>query len=98
MVAEKPSFETMPTLLMQVQENQKKLAQQLSDFQKSFEQNSRPTQKEILTIEETCTLLGVNRSTLYKWEKEGVVLSYGLEKRRYYKYSEIMERIVPLNK
>lgn len=96
MAGEKPSFDTMPSLLLEVQKNQQNLQKQIAEFQKTFEQNSKGTPKEILTITEACDLLGIDRSTLYRWQKEGIISSYGIEKRRYYKYSDIIGKLTPL--
>lgn len=54
-------------------------------------------QKEILSTKETCELLGINRTTLWMWEKKGTVKSYGVEGRKFFKRSEIMEMLIPLN-
>lgn len=86
----------MPEMLSNILECQKRLEQQLNDVQKSLVEKSQSTQKELMTIDETCTALGVDRSTLYRWQKEGVIKSYGIEKRRYYKYSDIISKLKPL--
>lgn len=55
------------------------------------------SQKEILTIKETCEMLGINRTTLWNWEKKGTVKSYGVEGRKFFKRSEILNTLIPLN-
>lgn len=55
------------------------------------------SQKEILTIKETCEMLGINRTTLWNWEKKGTVKSYGVEGRKFFKRSEILNSLIPLN-
>jgi len=37
-------------------------------------------------------------STLWKWEKEGKIQSYGIGGKRYYKRSELMEALTKLKK
>ncbi|MCP2036965.1 helix-turn-helix domain-containing protein [Chryseobacterium sp. HSC-36S06] len=53
--------------------------------------------KEILTIKDVCELLGINRTTLWAWEKKGTIKSYGIEGRKFFKRSEILESLIPLN-
>ncbi len=55
------------------------------------------TQKEILSVKEVCELLGINRTTLWTWEKKGTVKSYGIEGRKFFKRSDILELLIPLN-
>lgn len=53
--------------------------------------------KEILTTKDVCELLGINRTTLWAWEKKGTIKSYGIEGRKFFKRSEILESLIPLN-
>lgn len=53
--------------------------------------------KEILSVKEVCELLCINRTTLWNWEKKGSVKSYGIEGRKYFKRSDILELLIPLN-
>lgn len=93
-----PTFDKVPSMLQSVANNQEKLHQQITEFGKKISELNNPQPKELLTIVETCELLGINRTTLWKWDKDGIVKSYGIEKRRYYKRTEIMEALVPLNR
>ena len=52
---------------------------------------------DLLTRKEVCTLLKINQSTLYRWTKDNVIPSYGLQNRVYFKRSEI-EQILNANK
>ena len=52
---------------------------------------------DLLTRKEVCTLLKINQSTLYRWTKDNVIPSYGLQNRVYFKRSEI-EQIINNNK
>ena len=53
--------------------------------------------KEILSVKEVCELLGINRTTLWTWEKKGTVKSVGIEGRKFFKRSDILELLIPLN-
>lgn len=48
---------------------------------------------EYFTRAEVCRLLSVNQSTLYRWCKAGIIPSYSLGGRVYFKCSEIEEII-----
>ena len=65
--------------------------QQVSELKKYF---TEP--EELLTREETATLLKVNKSTLWNWHKQGKLIPFGLQGRTYYKRSDIMKAIVKL--
>ncbi|MDO6736501.1 helix-turn-helix domain-containing protein [Wenyingzhuangia sp. 2_MG-2023] len=65
--------------------------QQVSELKKYF---TEP--EELLTREETATLLKVDKSTLWNWQKQGKLIPYGLQGRVYYKRSDIMKAIVKL--
>lgn len=67
---------------------------QLDDFKRELDLNQ--VQVELLTRQETCDLLKIDQSTLYNWTKKGKVICYGMENRRYYKRSEIMECLIKL--
>ncbi|WP_066434521.1 helix-turn-helix domain-containing protein [Chryseobacterium sp. CCH4-E10] len=67
---------------------------QLDDFKRELDLNQ--IQVELLTRQETCDLLKIDQSTLYHWTKKGKVICYGMENRRYYKRSEIMECLTKL--
>ena len=59
--------------------------------------NAPPTNEELLTRKETAELLKVDISTLWHWSKKGVLKSYGISNRVFYKRSEIMEALTELN-
>jgi predicted site-specific integrase-resolvase len=48
-------------------------------------------QKEILTKKETEELLSISPQTCRNWVKDGTLKPYGLGRRVYFKYSEIIE-------
>jgi excisionase family DNA binding protein len=50
-----------------------------------------PASEELLTKKEVCELLKVKAVTIWRWQKEGKINSYGIGKNRYYKKAEILE-------
>lgn len=59
-------------------------------------ENENP-QNELLTREETCKLLSINKTSLWKHTKSGKLLAYGIGNRVYYKRNEVLESVQPLN-
>lgn len=54
-------------------------------------------QNDLLTRDEVCKLLSINKTSLWKHTKSGKLLSYGIGNRVYYKRNEVLESIRPLN-
>lgn len=48
--------------------------------------------KPIMTIEETCELLKINKSTLNNWAREGRITQYGIGGRIYYHTEDILNK------
>lgn len=57
---------------------------------------NRPKEKELLTREETCELLKVDPSTLWRWTAKGVITAYAIGSRRFYKKEELLESLIQL--
>ena len=85
------SFNDIPAALESIMNNQNEI---LKALEKQPEQSQG---KEVLTYNEACEFLGVTRPTLWRWEKTGKVKSYGIEGKRFYKRTELMEALIPLN-
>jgi len=51
---------------------------------------------KLLTVTETSRLLKIDRTTLWKWTKQGKLKRYGMGNRVYYKKSEVLESITSL--
>ena len=85
------SFNDVPAALELIINNQNEI---LKALEKQPEQSQG---KEVLTYNEACEFLGVTRPTLWRWEKTGKVKSYGIEGKRFYKRTELMEALIPLN-
>lgn len=71
------------------------LKSELKELKTNFEPKS-PT--EFLSRQETAELLKVDLSSIHNWTKRGVIQSYGISGRVYYKRSEIESAIVKLKK
>ena len=87
------TFNTMPEALAVILKQQAEILRAFSEQKNA----TAPHEKELLTLQEACKLLDINRTTLWNWEKRGKVKAYGLEGRKYYKRSEILESIIPVN-
>ena len=57
---------------------------------------TQPPDQELLTREETCKLLKVDSSTLWRWTNKGKVKAYGIGNRRFYKKEELLESLIKL--
>jgi len=67
---------------------------QLEELKKSF-QPIQPA--EYLTRNEVAKLFQINLSTLYNWTKKGILNSYSIGSRVYYRRDEVNNAIVKLN-
>lgn len=57
---------------------------------------TQPPNQELLTREETCKLLKVDSSTLWRWTNKGKIIAYGIGSRRFYKKEELLESLIKL--
>ncbi|WBX73388.1 helix-turn-helix domain-containing protein [Tenacibaculum pacificus] len=69
----------------------KGVAEQLQELEKSF-QPKEPT--EYLSRNDVATMLQVNLSTLFNWNKQKILQPYQIGGRVYYKRSEIEKAVV----
>ena len=67
---------------------------QLQDLKKHF-QPKEPT--EYLTRSELAELLSVDLSTIHNYTKKGLLISYGISGRVYYKRAEVDQALIKLN-
>jgi len=90
----KLKFEDLPKATEHILEKLSALEKELA----SIKQNFQPKEpEELMTREETANYFKVNISTLYNWTKKGLLISYGIGNRVYYKRSEMEEKIVRFN-
>lgn len=66
------------------------------DFQDA--QNTQSENEDLMTRSEVLELLKINASTLYHWQNKGRITVYKFANKCYYKRSELMATITPLNK
>lgn len=74
---------------------QEGIKNQLEDFKKSI---TLKAQDELLTYSETCEILKVDASTIWRWVKSGKIPCYSIHNKRYFKRAEIMKCLTKLNK
>lgn len=64
---------------------------------KEVENTNELTQSDLLTREQVCKLLSINKTTLWKHTKSGKLKSLGLGNRVYYKKEEVLQAVKHLN-
>jgi hypothetical protein len=69
---------------------------QLEDFKKEF--TAKAENDDLMTRSEVLELLQINASTLWHWQNKGRISVYKFANKCYYKRSELMATITPLNK
>lgn len=86
-------FEDLPAAMELTLEKLVRLEEEL----KSLKENIQPKEPmELLTRKEAAEYLKVDLSTLWNWSKKGILPSYGIGNRVYYKRSEIEDALVKL--
>lgn len=73
------------------------LAEAISKILKTPKNVANTTGNDYLTREETCELLSINKTTLWKHTKSGKLRSYGLGNRVYYSRNEVLNAITPIS-
>lgn len=68
----------------------------LEDFKKEF--TTQTENDDLMTREQVLELLQINASTLWHWQNKGRITVYKFANKCYYKRSELMATITPLNK
>jgi hypothetical protein len=68
----------------------------LKDFQNA--QSTQSENDDLMTRSEVLELLQINASTLWHWQNKGRITVYKFANKCYYKRSELMATITPLNK
>jgi hypothetical protein len=61
-------------------------------------QTAKSENDDLMTRAELLALLKINPSTLFHWQNKGKITAYKFANKCYYKRSEIMATITPLNK
>jgi hypothetical protein len=76
------------------------ILEKLRSIEKAIERLDTPTKNEdaiLLSRVETCELLKINFSSLWKHTKSGKLTSYGIGNRICYKKAEVLKSIKKLN-
>ncbi|MCP9748345.1 helix-turn-helix domain-containing protein [Lacihabitans sp. CS3-21] len=60
-------------------------------------QSSGNNPTELLTRKQAAEFLHINLSTLWDWTKDKKIPAYGIRTRVYYKKSELLDALRPLN-
>lgn len=68
----------------------------LKAFQEN--QNAKNENEDLLTRDQVLDFLKINASTLWHWQNKGRITVYKFANKCYYKRSELMATITPLNK
>ena len=61
-------------------------------------QTAKTENDDLMTREQVLELLKINASTLWHWQNKGKIIAYKFANKCYYKRSELMATITPLNK
>ncbi len=61
-------------------------------------QTAKPENDDLMTREQVLELLQINASTLWHWQNKGKIIAYKFANKCYYRRSELMATITPLNK
>jgi hypothetical protein len=69
---------------------------QLENFKKELNTKAEP--EDLMTREEVIKLLKIDPSTLYLWTRKGKIKVHKYANKCYYKRSELMQSLTPLNK
>ena len=75
------------------------ILEKLNSIEKAIEKNiaSNSGENILLSVDETCELLKIKRTTLYVQTKKGKLTSYGLGNRVYYKKDEVLKSLIKTN-
>lgn len=75
----------------------KELAEELAPLLLS-NSTKKEDENEFISIEETCELLRLHKTSVWKHTKKGKLKAYGIGNRVLYKRCEVMEAVKPLNR
>ncbi|WKL43801.1 helix-turn-helix domain-containing protein [Flavobacterium sp. ZE23DGlu08] len=70
----------------------------LKAFQENQNTKTKTENDDLMTREQVLELLQINASTLWHWQNKGRITVYKFANKCYYKRSELMTSITPLNK
>ncbi len=76
------------------------ILEKLNNIEKSIEKlsvSSLNDSDKLLSADETCDLLKIKRTSLWKHTRTGKLTSYGFGNRVYYKKAEVLKSIIKIN-
>ena len=91
----KITFDNMPQAVSKVQDDVSVIKSTLDEICKNFKPKEA---EEYLTRTDVASMLKVNFSTLWNWQKKGKLIPSGIGGRVYYKRSDIEAMLIPLGK
>lgn len=86
-------FEDLPKATGEILDKLEQLKQELYLIRENY-QPKEPV--ELMTRQEAADFLKINITTLWNWTKKGMLTSYGIGNRVFYKRSEIEKSIIKL--
>jgi hypothetical protein len=84
---------TPDELKIDILKDVRQLFMEFVDKQKSVSTEN----EELLTVQETMELLKCSKQALHNWRKKGILPSYRMGNRVYYKKSEIYSKLIKQN-
>ena len=84
-------FEDLPKVASVMLEKLENLEKHLIEIKENF-QPKEP--EELMTREETAKYLKISLTTLWQWSKKGILPSYSIGNRVYYKRKEIDQSLI----
>ena len=72
----------------------------LQRFKQELEQEKKDQDnpERLLNPKEVCELLGISIPTLHNWRNKGILIAYGTQQKRFYKYSEVLKALEKQNR
>lgn len=70
------------------------VVKELLPFLEKYKSPPKDEEEELLTVEETLKFLKCSKQALWNWRKNGVLPSYRLGNRVYYKKSDIFKKLI----
>jgi excisionase family DNA binding protein len=93
-IMENLKFEDLPRAMEEVLQKLNRLENELREIKVNF-QPKEPL--ELMTREETAEFLKISLSTLWHWSRKGIIPSYGMGNRVFYKRSDVENCLVKLS-
>jgi hypothetical protein len=73
------------------------LAEALQPLLQPQQMEQPQPENDLLTREQVCTLLSINKTTLWKHTRSNKLLSFGIGNRVFYSRKQVLEAVKPIN-